>query len=297
MSDSSPIRAGFAAVNQKPVIAAIEIAWRWTFGLVATVLLLLGTKAFLAGLKLTEGDEQALRGHDPTIVAAGLMHILQQGGVLQRLFAAMAAVTMPSAIIWIIAATLGRAAVLRKLAPASDVNSKAILGLNIARAGLLIAAVIAWYVWMVLCALVTMTPSAPNYPLYILLSMLALPVIAIVWGLLNWILSLAPVLAVRETGSAARVYSESVRIVRRYQGKFASVSTWLGLPRLAAMVIALIAAIVVLIATDSILIGTIALTIISLAYCAFADYLYVVRLAAYAEITRELPIATAAPSP
>jgi hypothetical protein len=44
-------------------------------------------------------------------------------------------------------------------------------------------------------------------------------------------------------------------------------------------------------------VGTVALTIISLAYCAFADYLYIVRLAAYVQIARELPIATAASPP
>jgi hypothetical protein len=50
----------------------------------------------------------------------------------------------------------------------------------------------------------------------------------------------------------------------------------------------------VLIASDSVVIGSIALAIITLAYCAVADYLYIVRLAAYAQIARELPIATAA---
>jgi hypothetical protein len=155
----------------------------------------------------------------------------------------------------------------------------------------------AWYVWMVLCAFLTLGPNEPNYPLYLLLSMLALPVLAMVWGLLNWILSLAPVIAVRDGSSGWEVYSETVRLVRRRRGEFTSVSTWLGLPRLAAMVIALVIAVVVLIGTDSVVIGTIALILITLAYCALADYLYITRLAAYAQIARELPIATAASPP
>src|SRR5690242_17012954 len=138
MSESSPIRAGFAAIHQNPVIAAIEIAWRWSFGLIGTVLLWLGTRAFLAGLKVSEGDEQALHGHDPAMIAAALTHILQQGGVLQRLIGIVTAVALPSAIVWIIAATLGRAATLRQLMPASRANMGAILGLTIARAALLI---------------------------------------------------------------------------------------------------------------------------------------------------------------
>src|SRR5690348_9429270 len=119
MSASSPIRAGFEAIHQSPAIAFIEIAWRWTFGLVGTLLLLIGTKTFLAGLKLSEGDEQALRGHDPTLIAAALLHTLQQPGVIERFFAIIAAVAVPSVIVWIIVAALGRTAVLRRLMPSA----------------------------------------------------------------------------------------------------------------------------------------------------------------------------------
>ena len=285
MSDDSPIRAGFSAINRDPAIVAIEIAWRWSFGLIGTILLALGTRAFLAGLKVSEGDESALHGHDPTMIAAALTHILQQGGVLQRLVGIMAAVAVPSAIVWIIAATLGRAATLRRLMPASNANTAAILGLTVSRAALLAVSVVAWYLWMVLCAFLTLSSAEPNYPFYLLLSMLALPVIAIVWGMLNWILSVAPLTAVRDGSSAGKAYAETVRVVRRHRGEFTSVSTWLGLPRLAAMVIGLMAAVVILIATDSLVIGSTAITIITLAYCAFADYLYVVRLAAYRGIS------------
>src|SRR6266850_6578976 len=156
MSESSPIRAGFAVINRNPSIAAIEIAWRWSFGLIATILLLLGTRAFLAGLRVSEGDEQALHGQDPMMIAAALMHILQQAGVMERLFAITAAVAIPSAIVWIAAATLGRAATLKRLLPASHVTAGVIFGLTIARAALLLVAVLAWYVWMVLCAFLTL---------------------------------------------------------------------------------------------------------------------------------------------
>src|SRR4051812_35896882 len=125
MSEPSPIRAGFSAIHQKPGIAAIEIAWRWSFGLVGTILLLLGTKAFLAGLRVTEADEQAFNSHSPTLIAEALMHIVQQAGVLQRFFGIVGAVAVPSALAWVAAATLGRAATLKRLTPTSNVNTPA----------------------------------------------------------------------------------------------------------------------------------------------------------------------------
>ena len=127
MTQASPIRAAFAAIHQNPLVVVIEIAWRWTFGVLATALLWFGARAFMAGLKVSEGDEQALRGHDPTMIAAALMHLLQQSGVLQSLGSIVAIVVPPSAIIWIAAATLGRAATLKRLIPGGTPNSKAIL--------------------------------------------------------------------------------------------------------------------------------------------------------------------------
>src|SRR4051812_13514222 len=294
MSQASPIRAGLAAIHQNPVIALLEIAWRWIFGLISTILLCLGARAFIVGLKFSEGDEQALRGHDPMMIAAALLHILQQPGGMQSLCSVIAAVTLPSAIIWIAAATLGRTATLKKLLPGTPVSIKAILGFNIARTALLFAAVVGWVIWMILCSAMTISPGETFNFLYLVLALSALPVIAFLWGVSNWLFSFAPVVASRAEGTAWSVYTETLSVVRTRRRTFTSVTTWLGLPRLAAMIIALIFAILVLIATDSVLVGTVAIAIISLAYCAFADYLYIVRLAAYAQIARELPIATAA---
>jgi hypothetical protein len=294
MAENSPIRAGFAAVHSDPAIAVIEIAWRWTFGVIGTIFLLVGTRVFLSGLTLSEGDERALRGHDPTMIAAALMHVLQQGGMLQRFFGILAAVAVPCAIVWIISATVGRATTLKRLMPTSGLRVNTILSLTTTRVAALAAAVLAWYVWMFICALLTMTPEHANYPLYLLLSLLALPVIGIIWGLLNWVLSLAPIVAARENSSASQSLGDTLRLARAHRGQFGSVSSWLGLPRLAAMMIVLIFAVIVLVAVDSAAVAGIAVTIITLAYCAFADYLYIVRLAAYAQIARELPIATAA---
>jgi hypothetical protein len=281
---SPRLRQAFRLIHSQPATVGIEIAWRWIFGSVATVLLLLGAKAFLAGLNVSPGDEAAIRGSDPTIIAAALMHLFQQPGVWQRFLAIAFAVALPSTLVWTAAATFGRVAVLNRLSPASNVDRGAVLLLTLARVVLLIACVVLWYVWMVLCAFIAMSGDEPNYPLYLLLSLLAFPVIAIAWGVLNWILSLAPVLAARDGSPARRAYSDTLQLVRLRRGQFMSVTTGLGLPRLAAMVVALIAATVVLIATNSVLIGSLAIAIISLAYCAFADYLYVVRLVAYSQI-------------
>jgi hypothetical protein len=294
MINSSPIRAGFDAVKRAPAVAVIEIAWRWTFGVIATVLLLFGVRAFLAGLNVSPADEQAIRGSDPSIAAAALAHLFQKKGVLQRFFEIAAALVVPTVLVWIVTATLGRIAVLKRLLGVAHINAAGVLYLTIARAALLFACILLWYLWMVICAFIAMTGEAPNYPLYLLLSFVALPVIAIGWGFLNWILSFAPLFVARDTAGAMESCRRALQLAREERAAFVSVTSWLGFPRLAAMVVVLILAVIALFAIQSAVFASAVLTLVTLLYCAFADYLYVVRLAAYAQIARELPIATAA---
>ena len=284
MNNPSPIRAGFDAVKREPAVFAIEIAWRWTFGLIASVLLLFGVRAFLVGLNVSPGDEQAIRGSDPTLAAAALAHLFQQQGVLQRFFEIAAAVVVPTALVWIAAATIGRIAGLKRLLGCPNVAPAPVFYLTLARAALLFACIALWYLWMVICAFIAMTGEAPNYPLYLLLSFLALPVIAIGWGILNWILSCAPLFVARDGLDGMESYHRAVQLAREERAEFVSVTSWLGFPRVMAMAVVLFLAVIALFVIQSALVATIALTLVTLVYCAFADYLYVVRLAAYSYI-------------
>jgi hypothetical protein len=280
----SPIRAGFDAVKRVPAIAWIEITWRWSFGLIATVLLLLGARAFLAGLNLSPADEQAIRGSDPTTAAAAVAHVFQQQGVLPRFFGITAAIVIPTVLAWVTAATLGRIAVLKRLLATSHVDTAAVLYLTVARAALLFVCIALWYLWMVVCAFVAVAGESPNYPLYVLLSFVALPVIAIGWGLLNWILSFAPLFVARDGVGAMASYHSALQLARQERASFVSVTSWLGFPRLMAMVLLLLFAVVALFAIQSAVTSSILLALVTLVYCAFADYLYVVRLAGYSHI-------------
>ena len=291
MANSSPIRYGFDAVKRVPALAAIEIAWRWTFGVIATVLLLFGVRAFLLGLSISPADEQGIRGSDRAMAAAAVAHLFQQQGVLQRFFEIAVAVVVPMALVWIAAATLGRIAVLKRLLGSAHVEASDILYLTIARAALLFACIVLWYLWMVICAFIAMTGESPNYPLYLLLSLVALPVIAIGWGILNWILSFAPLFAARDGVGAMESYHRALQLARQERAEFVSVTSWLGFPRVMAMVLILILAVIALFAIQSAIFATVVLTVVSLAYCAFADYLYVVRLAAYSQIDSKVSAA------
>jgi hypothetical protein len=126
-----------------------------------------------------------------------------------------------------------------------------------------------------------------NSPGLFLLVFLPLSFLAsLLWSVLNWYLSLAPVFAVRDGRNSVSSIAEAARAVRRNRGAFSSVSMVFGFVRLFAMTTATVIGLMPLA-----LVGTVAnevvlvlIGLVTLGYFAFADFLYIARLAAYVRI-------------
>ena len=122
--------------------------------------------------------------------------------------------------------------------------------------------------------------------------------VVVLWFALNWLLSLSAMFAVRNREDAIGAISAAVDLCRRRTGAVAAVSTWTGL----AHVVAFVGATTVI----SMPLGfaqivpwrlvMLAMALMSLAYFALADWLYMARLAGYVCIA-EMPDAMFAPPP
>src|SRR3954469_18964655 len=144
MPPPSPARSGLDAVLRRPALALLEVAWRWTFGATALLLLVLVWIKFLTGIEITEA-EVALKQVAPTLALAdAFAHILNANvDPLLR----TAAVLLPGlALLWVVAASVGRALTLRLLfAASSPMRFSAIAGLSFLRTALALAAVGAYF--------------------------------------------------------------------------------------------------------------------------------------------------------
>jgi hypothetical protein len=124
--------------------------------------------------------------------------------------------------------------------------------------------------------------------------------ICIVWPMLNWLLSLAGIFAVRDGDDAMDALSAAVTFSRKHSGPVFAVSTWTGLAHLAVFSVATTAASLpvafVQVAPARLIIA--AVVLVTLAYFAVVDWLYMARLAGYVCIA-EMPeaLADSAPMP
>jgi hypothetical protein len=309
----SPTLEGFRAAFRRPSFTLAEIAWRWTVGAVAWALWFFWLIEYLDTLPVTSVDETLLSTRQPLLVGRALAHILR--GSLNRAVLAMLFAAIALSLLWIVVASIGRAATVRALLDyfRNDVASNApteaaqapgsrlgaLIGLSFLRAALTLAAMLA-FVGAAILASFASSRATPQPGLVFILFLPLACLICVVWPMLNWLLSLASIFAVRNGEDTLGALFTAVTFSQERSGPVFAVGTWTGLAHLAVFVgastlAALPLAFLRMVPIRLVIAGII---LITLAYFAVADWLYMARLAGYVCIA-EMPEAMveSAPSP
>jgi len=302
MTRSGLVRGGFAAVFRRPAVIAAEIAWRWSFGAAAGALVTVAVMRFLNSLTVSNADLFALRSRVPPLIADALVRIFQGSG--PRLVQLILILTPAISLLWMLAAAVGRVATLRVLiqdASASftrrhDVRS--LLGANFLRVLVTLLGLMAMVGSAILAGFAANITAEPSILLFNVVFLGLLFLVSLSWSTLNWYFSLAPIFVVRDNRGTLGAVGDAVRLVRRRGGDFSGVSTLYGLLKLFAMAVATVVSLVPLafIAEWPWEATAILFVVITLAYFAFADLLYIARLASYLAIAGEERTGSAQPA-
>jgi hypothetical protein len=307
MSRVSPTLEGFRAVFRQPSLTLAEIMWRWVVGATAIALFVFGLFEFLNTLPVTRGEMLFLRTRHPYLVAQALLHILHGG--LSRAVLSLLVAALLITVLWIIAASLGRIATVRviigyfrhqfhesRLDNAEQFEPRGTSKdwsdfLPLARINFLrVAVVVAAGFALIGSALLASFVSPDAHPRPGLAFLLFLPIagiVAVLWWALNWLLSLASIFSVRDGEDVVGSIAEAVALFANRTGAVLAVGSWVGLAHLvlfvaATTVISIPLGFLPLIPWR---LAVLAMMIVTLAYCAIADWLYMARLAGYVCIT------------
>jgi hypothetical protein len=293
MKRRSPTFAGFGIVISHPSFGLAEIAWRWSFGFAAAVLLMFSAVEYLDSLPVTSRDELMFRTHQPALISRALSHILR--GSSLRVIAAGVLLVITLSFAWIILEALGRSATLTALLEhfRSDDQStqpfrlRSILGLNFLRVATTLAAIIGC-IAAFLAGGAASRSDDPSPGSAMLVSFFIIMLIALAWSILNWFLSLAAISVVAEGRDTFGAIAGAVGLFRDRTGAILAANTWFGLAHLVVFFIAISVVGFPLafagLLPAGIISGGILLAI--LLYFAVVDFLYVGRLAAYITILR-----------
>jgi hypothetical protein len=344
MSRPSPTLEGFRAAFRQPSPALAEIAWRWSVGATACTLLGFSFFEYLNTLTVNGRELLFLRSRQPILISRAIAHILR--GSLTRVSLAALLGASALTVLWIFAASLGRAITVGALldhfserfvpdsapksapptargeacapqpseAEGNAIDSPAVrlaerrkrflpaslLALHFLRTAVTLAA---WFA-LVGAAILAGFASTDRNPQPGLAFLFFLPLAALIgglWLILNWVLSLAALFAVRNDNDnhqdTLSAISAAVALCRNRFGHVVAVSAWFGLAHIAAFMGAS--------TVSSFSLGFVGvlpgravlatLAVLALIYFALVDWLYTARLAAYVCIA-EMPDALFAPA-
>jgi hypothetical protein len=300
----SPTAEGFRAAFRRPSFTLAEISWRWAMGASATALFVFGLFQYLGTLPVNSGELLFLHSRHPYLVAQAIAHILR--GSLNRAVMAGLLAALTTALLWIIVASLGRIAIIRAMldyfrtgsagkllggaAPGEQVAARnvstspfqALTRLNFLRLAVALAAIFGFLGASILAGFVS-SDAHPRPGLAFLLFLPLAGLIWLAWGSLNWLLSLAGLFSVRDGEDVLGAISAAVGFCRERSGAVAAVSTWTGIAHLVALVGAT-TVVSMPIGFAGVLpwrLVVLGVTLVTLAYFALADWLYMARLAGY----------------
>ena len=296
MASPSPTIQGFRTAFRRPSLTFAEISWRWVIGATAAALFFFYCIEYLNTLPVNKADETLLSTRHPALVGHAIAHILS--GSLNRAVLAAFLAALALSLLWIIVASVGRLATVRALFDyfrtdvmyfSADTPGRqqprpipALITLNCLRVVLFLAVILALGSAAILVSFVS-TSTNPLPGLGIILFLPAAALICIVGWMLSWWLTLAGIFAVRDGEDALASISTAVTFSREHLGAVFAVSTWTGLAHLVAFslatsVVAFPLTLAQVVPGRLVIAGII---LVTLAYFAIADWLYMARLAGY----------------
>ena len=267
---------------KRPGVLGWELLWRWSFGIPTMVLLYAQGARLLAHVSLNPDSlslsDPLAAGQQITMTAAALSPVAM--GVVLWLGPLLA-------IAWAVASGLGRNAVLRRLDPALRPAPVTLMLLQLLRISALAAVACGWYRSIQWAANTTLGGNDPNLVAWSAWVICLTLGIFVLWALLSWILSIAPLLAMLEGTGVFASLARSMRL-GQLTGKLVEVNLVLGIVRLALIVLAMVFSAIPL-PFEADMTGTALYAwwaVVTVLYLVASDFFQVARLAAFVQFWR-----------
>jgi hypothetical protein len=267
---------------KRPGLLGRELLWRWGFGIPAAALLCYQSVHMAAAIS---PDLSGLSLSDP--MQAG-QQIAQAAAAIKPEVERAALWLGPLlAVAWAIASGLGRTAVLKRLDPTLHASPFTLILWQLLRMAALIGVWLGWYRAIQWAANVTLSSAAPKlvgWSAWVICLSLG---IFVLWALLSWIFSIAPLLAMLEgKGVVASLLSSLHQ--GALTGKLVEVNLVLGIVRLALIVLAMVFSAIPL-PFEADMSGTALYlwwALVTVLYLVANDFFQVARLAAFIQFWR-----------
>ena len=286
----APIRGTQTLVDQmgwvfrRPSITALEVGWRWLFGVPFLLVCLRSVQHITVALPPESAGLTNIDAQNPWIAAGQLSSAWwQYEPLITRELRWIAPV---ATIAWVILSALGRSFVLKRIEPRVGFRPMAMVLLQAAWLALFVAT---WWCWLRSIGWAAAThiagvsePDLVGFAMWAIFLSLGFFTL---WALIGWTVSVAPLLAVMERRSAGSALVQSLRLGNSFSGKLVEIGLVMGIVNLALIVVAMVLSAAPLPFSDQL--GGDAMHVVwagaALCYLVASDYFQVVRIKSYVE--------------
>jgi hypothetical protein len=296
---AAPLRGTQSLVGQmgwvfdRPSLTAIEVGWRWLFGIPFVAVCWMQAQQILTVLPPESAGLNAIDPQNPWVAAVQLANAwaLYQPHVI----AVLRWLAPVAALAWAVVSGLGRSLVFKRLdsglAPQLPFRLPGLrilemIALQAAWLVLLGATCWGWFRSIEWAAATHITttgePDLVGYSFWVIFLSLGF---FTAWALVNWALSIAPLVMLLEDCNPAQALARSLRLGKAFTGKLVEINLVMGIVNLALIVLAMVLSAAPLPFSDQL--GPDAmhgiLAVATIFYFVVSDYFQVVRLKGFQE--------------
>src|ERR1035437_1002932 len=287
---AAPLRGTQSLVGQmawvfaRPSLTLIEVAWRWFFGIPLLAVCAVQARHIRAALPLAAASRSTLDAQNPWVAEVQLTDAWDQ---YQPHVMASLHWLLPAAILgWVLFSGVGRSLVLKRLEPRLRFRPLEMIALQAAWLVLLAGTCWGWFRAMQWVAATHITPNGePDLVGYSMWTIFLSLGFFILWALISWALSIAPLLMLLEATSPGTALVRSLRLGKPFTGKLVEVNLVMGIVNLALVVLAMVLSAAPLPFSDQL--GADAMhgiyVVATVFYLVASDYFQVVRLKSFVE--------------
>jgi hypothetical protein len=274
-----------STVIRRPALIAIEIAWRWLFGVPFLLVCWRWGAATLSRMEYAGIDQ--IDASNPWVAAKQLADAWHMYYPLAAKFAGS---LWPAAVAWIVLSGVGRALLLSRLTSSAGVRLRfRPITVAVMQAVWLSMLAITFWGWFAVMGWVAAThitisgePDLIGFAIWGIFLSLGF---FTAWALVSWTATVAPLLALLEKRSALSAFGLSLRLGVPFTSKLAEINLVLGIVKLALLVVAMVFSAAPLPFSDQL--GPAAMHFVYAASAVFFlvsnDFFQVVRLKAFLE--------------
>jgi len=267
------------------LLIALEVLWRWLFGIPFLWVCLMQAQRILAALPLEAAGFNQIDTQNPWVAAVQFAHLWAAYqphwiAVLHWLFPA-------AAVAWAVVSGIGRSLVFKRMEPRLPFRPLPLITLQAAWLALATAMAWGWFrsiEWVAATHITTAgEPDLVGYSIWLIFLSLAF---FTAWALVSWPLLIAPLLLLFEERPALSSILASFKLGKAFTGKLVEINLVMGIVKLSMIVLAMVLSAAPLPFSDELGADTLhnVAALAVLFYFVASDYFQVVRMKGFIEL-------------